>query len=150
RGGRAQRLSLSLTALVQDTWAESIRQGRFGGDGRDVTTTAEAEPWLALARSRDPADREQLLGKLTDLCEYARPELTPDASVSMEALFLTLVREAELDIRTRLAARIASADWAPVSLIETLARDDIEVAAPIIAASPLLEDAFLVRLIAEA
>ncbi len=119
-----------------------------------VTTIADAEPWLALARSRDPADRERLLGKLADLCERASPNtqdaLTAEATASVEALFLALVGEAERDIRARLAERIAGADWAPKRLVEMLARDDIEVARPVIAASPLLEDAFLVRLVTEA
>src|SRR5262249_40880508 len=42
------------------------------------------------------------------------------------------------------------AEWAPQRLIETLASDDIEVARPVIAASPLLKDECLIRLLAEA
>jgi uncharacterized protein (DUF2336 family) len=115
-----------------------------------VTGTARAEPWLSLAKSRDPGDRERLLAKLADLCETSHPALSPAAAASIEALFLALVREAEHDIRVRLADRIAGADWAPASLAELLARDDIEVARPIIAASPLLKDEFLLRLVTEA
>ena len=65
-------------------------------------------------------------------------------------MFLALVAEAERDIRARLAERLARADWAPPRLIETLANDDIEVARPVIAASPLLRDEALIRLITEA
>lgn len=115
-----------------------------------MTSTAQAAPWLALAKSRDPGDRERLIGKLADLCETSGASLSPAAAAEIEALFLTLVREAERDIRARLAERIAKADWAPVSLVETLACDDIEVARPIIASSPLLKDAFLIRLVTEA
>jgi uncharacterized protein (DUF2336 family) len=110
----------------------------------------EAAPLLALAKSRDPVAREQLLARLVDLCESQRAGLAPQAAREIEALFLVLVAETERDIRKRLAERLADADWAPPALVESLARDDIEIARPIIAASPLLKDATLIRLLAEA
>jgi uncharacterized protein (DUF2336 family) len=103
-----------------------------------------------LAKSRDPIDREQLLARLVDLCESRQGALATRAAAEVEAVFLTLVGEAERDIRARLAERLAVADWAPPRLIETLARDDIEVARPIIAASPLMNDGVLIRLLTEA
>jgi uncharacterized protein (DUF2336 family) len=113
-------------------------------------TDAAVEPLLELARRRDPKDRERLMARLADLCEAEGPALAPSAAVEVEALFLTLVGEAERAIRARLAERLARAEWAPVRLIETLAADDIEVARPIIAASPLLKDETLIRLLVEA
>jgi len=115
-----------------------------------VEFLAEAEPLLKLARSRDPADRERLLARLVDVCEHEAGELAPGAADQIEAVFLALVGEVERDIRARLAERLARADWAPPRLIETLASDDIEVARPLIAASPLLRDEALIRLITEA
>jgi uncharacterized protein (DUF2336 family) len=110
----------------------------------------QAEPLMALARSRDPVDRERLLARVVDLCEARHGELDPKSADEVEAVFFALVRDAERDIRARLAERLARADWAPARLIETLASDDIEVARPIIAASPLLNDAALIRLVTEA
>jgi len=104
----------------------------------------------SLARSRDPIDREQLLARLVDLCEAQRTPLGSGASDELEMVFLALAADAERDIRARLAERLARADWAPPKLIETLASDDIEVARPIIAASPLLKDQALIRLLSEA
>jgi uncharacterized protein (DUF2336 family) len=115
-----------------------------------VSLEFQVEPLLTLARSRDPTDREQLLARLVDLCESHRGGLASGAAGEVEAVFLALVREAERDIRARLAERLARADWAPPRLIETLASDDIEVARPIIAASPLLKDEVLIRLVTEA
>jgi uncharacterized protein (DUF2336 family) len=115
-----------------------------------VEFLAEAEPLLKLARSRDPADRERLLARLVDVCEHGAGEMPPAAAEQVEAVFLALVSEVERDIRARLAERLARADWAPMRLIETLASDDIEVARPLIAASPLLKDEALIRLITEA
>jgi uncharacterized protein (DUF2336 family) len=114
-----------------------------------VTPEAAAEPLLALAKSRDPTDRERLLSRLVLLCESRSETLAP-AAAEIEAVFLSLVAVVERDIRARLAERIARADWAPPRLIETLAHDDIEVARPVIAASPLLRDEALLRLITEA
>src|SRR5262249_39247315 len=58
--------------------------------------------------------------------------------------------DAEREVRRRLAERIAGVDWAPRALIHVLALDDIEIARPVIAASPLLDDDDLVRLLVEA
>jgi len=111
---------------------------------------AQAGPLLSLAMSRDPTDREQLLARLVDLCETHKEGMAPPAVTEVEAVFLALVSEAERDIRARLSERLARADWAPPRLIETLAQDDIEVARPVIAASPLLRDEALIRLLTEA
>jgi uncharacterized protein (DUF2336 family) len=115
-----------------------------------VESLAETKPLLSLARSRDPGDRERLLARLVDICEASHGAMAPGAASEVEAVFLALVSEAERDIRARLAERLARADWVPARLIETLANDDIEVARPVIAASPLLRDEALIRLITEA
>src|SRR5262249_6832151 len=117
---------------------------------RVLAVAVVAEPLLRLAKSRDPTDREQLLARLVDLCESRQGALASRAAAEVEAVVLALVAEAERDIRARLAERLALAEWAPQRLIETLASDDIEVARPVIAASPLLKDECLIRLLAEA
>ena len=115
-----------------------------------MTTDAVVEPLLELARRRDPKDRERLMARLADLCEAEGASMAPGAAAEVEGVFLALVGEAERDIRARLAERLARAEWAPTKLIETLAADDIEVARPIIAASPLVTDVVLLRLLIEA
>ena len=111
------------------------------------------ESLLDLAKSRQPADRERLLLAIADLCD------TPHASEAMKlpaiqallsSIFMSLVVEAERDIRHRLSQKLAAADWAPNALINVLALDDIEIARPIIARSPVLRDLDLVRLLVEA
>jgi uncharacterized protein (DUF2336 family) len=112
-----------------------------------------SESLLDLAKSRQPADRERLLLAIADLCD------APHAGEAMKAegiqallssIFMSLVVEAERDIRHRLSQKLACADWAPNALVNVLALDDIEIARPIIAFSPVLEDADLVRLLVEA
>lgn len=68
----------------------------------------------------------------------------------LSSIFMTLVVEAERDIRRRLAEKLAPVEWAPLALINVLALDDIEIARPVIAQSPMLRDGDLVRLLLEA
>lgn len=117
-----------------------------------MSIAAEALRLEALARSREPEDREQLLDALVDLCAKADPsELTgvPQIQALLQAVFMSLVAEAERDIRRRLAEKIAPVAWAPASLINVLALDDIEIAGPVIAESPVLKDHDLIRMLVE-
>ena len=115
-----------------------------------MTTDAAVEPLLELARRRDPKDRERLMARLVELCEAQGTTLAPSAAAEVEAVFLALAQDGDRTLRARLAERLARAEWAPPKLIETLAADDIEVARPVIAASPLLGDEALLRLLATA
>jgi uncharacterized protein (DUF2336 family) len=108
---------------------------------------------LILARSPQPADRERLLMGVVDLCEQSMStagEVVGEAKTLIDQVFMALVVEAEREVRRRLAERISTATWAPRALIHILALDDIEIARPIIASSPLLDDADLIRLLIEA
>ncbi|MBI1196312.1 MAG: DUF2336 domain-containing protein [Phenylobacterium sp.] len=108
---------------------------------------------LDLAKSRQPADRERLLLAIADLCDSpggGEAMKTPAIQALLSSIFMSLVVEAERDIRHRLSQKLASADWAPNALVNVLALDDIEIARPIIARSPVLQDADLIRLLVEA
>lgn len=112
-----------------------------------------SESLLDLAKSRQPADRERLLLAIVDLCDspYAGEAMKgPPIQALLSSIFMSLVVEAERDIRHRLSEKLAAASWAPNALINVLALDDIEIARPIIAQSPVLRDQDLVRLLVEA
>jgi uncharacterized protein (DUF2336 family) len=112
-----------------------------------------SESLLELARSRIPADRERLLVGIIDLCEANDcAEVAGDAQIQalLNSIFLGLVVGAERDIRRRLSDKLAAAEWCPSALVNVLALDEIEIARPIIAASPVLKEADLVRLLVEA
>jgi uncharacterized protein (DUF2336 family) len=118
-----------------------------------VNLTADRDSLLDLAKSRSPADRERLLLGIVELCEtggQGQAMGAPQVQALLGSIFLSLVVEAERDIRQRLAAKLAHADWAPAALINVLALDEIEIARPVIAKSPVLKDHDLVRLLAEA
>ncbi|MFN3930751.1 MAG: DUF2336 domain-containing protein [Brevundimonas sp.] len=103
---------------------------------------------LALARNPSPDSRERLLLGVVALCD-ARPP-TGELSPVLGEIFLTLARQAERDVRKILAERLAQADWAPPALINVLALDEIEIARPVLAASPILQDDDLLRVLVEA
>ena len=71
------------------------------------------------------------------LCESAAPA-TP-LPTALGEIFLTLAAQAEHEIRRQLSERLAHADWAPPALIDMLALDEIDIAAPVIAAGSKLD-----------
>ncbi|KQZ03685.1 hypothetical protein ASD21_20200 [Caulobacter sp. Root1455] len=108
---------------------------------------------MSLARSREPADRERLLNGIVEMCDASQAaggQTAPEVQILLDSIFMTLVVEAERDIRARLAQSLADATWAPPALINILALDEIEIARPIIARSPILRDHDLIRLLVQA
>lgn len=103
---------------------------------------------LTLAKSRKTDDRQRLLVSIASLCD-ATPAGSEVSPVLTE-IFLTLARQAEHDIRKSLAETLAGAEWAPIALVNMLALDEIEIARPIIANSPVLKDQDLLRILIEA
>lgn len=103
---------------------------------------------LALARNPSADARERLLLGVIALCD-ARPP-SGELSPVLSEIFLTLARQAEREVRKVLSQRLAHADWAPPALINVLALDEIEIARPVLAASPLLQDDDLLRILVEA
>jgi len=85
---------------------------------------------------------------LVDLCEGSGAAIRqPQVQDLLSTALTRLVAGAEHDLRRRLADKLATADWPPLALINVLARDDIEIARPVIAGSPLLQDMDLVKLL---
>lgn len=115
-----------------------------------MALAAEANDLMDLARSRAPADRERLLDQIIVLCDNAGDAVAQEAMQRhLESIFMLLAAEAERDIRQRLSEKIAPAAWAPSSLVNMLVLDEIEIAAPLIAQSPVLQDHDLIRLLVE-
>jgi uncharacterized protein (DUF2336 family) len=118
-----------------------------------LSVAMSSESLLELAKSRMPADRERLLLGIVELCDAddgAAAKLSPQIQALLNSIFLGLVAGAEREIRKRLAEKLSTAEWAPPALINVLALDEIEIARPVIASSPLLKDPDLIRLLVEA
>jgi uncharacterized protein (DUF2336 family) len=105
---------------------------------------------MELAHGRHEGDRERLLLAVADLCDASPEAARPELQALLDDVFMALVVEAERGIRRALSERLATATWAPPSLINVLALDDIDIARPIILSSPLLKDQDLIRLLVEA
>lgn len=103
---------------------------------------------IGLAAGRPPHEQQRLLFGVADL--YRSVGGQTSAPEALTDVFVGLVRAAERDIRRALAERLADAAWAPADLVRMLAADAIEIARPVIAASPLLADADLLMLLNEA
>ncbi len=116
-----------------------------------MSAAQTAKELTALAKSREPADRERLLLAIVDLYSGAGDAIRqPQLQGLVGSLLNDLVVHAEHDIRARLAEKLAVSDWPPVELIRSLALDDIEIARPVISGSPLLQDIDLIRLLFKA
>lgn len=105
------------------------------------------------AGARPPADREQLLLALVELCDASQGGSvmsTRPVQTLLSSIFMSVAVEADHDIRERLAEKLSAAPWTPQALANVLALDDISVARPLIAASPALTDADLIRLLRDA
>lgn len=103
---------------------------------------------LDLAAGRPPHEQQKLVLGVADLYRSAGGQAR--APEALAEVFVAMVRAAERDIRRALAERLADAAWAPVDLVRLLAVDAIEIARPVIAASPLLLDEDLLALLHEA
>jgi uncharacterized protein (DUF2336 family) len=115
-----------------------------------VALAAQTADLLLLARNREPQARERLLDAIIALCNSSTDIAgAEEIQRQLGSIFMQLVADAENDIRARLAEKLSTATWAPPALINVLALDDIQIAAPVIANSPVLQDHDLIRVLVE-
>ncbi len=114
----------------------------------ETTPLSSAGQLLELARGKSIDDRRRLLLGIAALCDATPPGA--EASPLLGEIFMIIARQAERDIRKALSDSLAAAQWAPPALIAMLALDEIEIARPVIARSPLLSDQDLLRVLVEA
>lgn len=112
----------------------------------DARTSTELDAVIENARLLAPSEQTRLVMGVADL--YASKN--NDNTKAFAAFFTDLVKAAAYDVRQGLSRRLGSADWLPIELVRTLANDDIQIARPVISASPLLTDEDLLQLLAEA
>ncbi len=91
--------------------------------------------------------RDRLLAGMAELCAASPRAREPAVRDQLGAVFLQVLGRADADTRRRFAARTAGAAWMAPALAAHLAQDaDFAVAQPVIAASPMLEEAVLAQL----
>lgn len=95
---------------------------------------------LALARDRSIAGREALATSVADMVATRGHDFNPSEEELAGDILRTLIRDVERSVRAALAANLAGTSAAPRDVIIALANDDIEVAFPVLAESPVLQD----------
>jgi len=103
---------------------------------------------VALARNPSVDARQRLLMGVLTLCETQGA--SEESAKAFGDIFLTVADQIERDIRKVLATRLAQADWAPRAVINVLMMDEIDIARPLLASSPVLQDDDMMRVLLEA
>ena len=102
---------------------------------------------IDLARDASPEARADLAAATADQL-LNDPDETPQATLEhYGAVLAKLYPFARQDVRERLSAALAMADWAPPNLVQEIARDNEEVALQVISFCPALEDDGLVEIV---
>lgn len=107
----------------------------------------EVEALLRLARDRSAESRQRLVATISDLFFGKETVLTAQERALTTDILRKLIREVAMPVRRALAERLAAESEPPREVLLALARDDIEVAGPILLRSPALLDIELVEII---
>ena len=102
---------------------------------------------LALAKEPSSDKRRLLLEGVSELF-FEEPEgHSPRENELFGEVLAVAARRVEMDVRRRLAERLAEAPAAPKQLVSQLANDQIEVARPLLMKSGVLEDSELLDIV---
>ncbi|WP_425062420.1 DUF2336 domain-containing protein [Pyruvatibacter mobilis] len=103
---------------------------------------------VALAQDKAGKARALIVRRLTDIALLPESQLMPQERQLVDQMLAQLIGHIEVDLRARLAARLADRADAPQEVIVTLANDVIAVAQPLLERSRALADSDLVNIIA--
>ena len=104
----------------------------------------ESHKLYSLAKDKRPLAKAELTSAVAQLLEV---HLSSQQKELLADVLVTLVRQAEKDLRFALAERLAVMDNVPLRLILQLANDEITIASPVLRKSPVLTDLDLVYII---
>lgn len=99
--------------------------------------------WLETAKTQERADAAAALARA-----FVQRELKFDDRLVAEAALTLLLDDRSTKVRLALAETLSLSVSAPAHIIAALAADQVEVAAPVLARSPLLSDAELIDRVA--
>lgn len=102
---------------------------------------------LTLAKRRDKESRERLIDQLADYFLDDSGRLTAQERALMTTILMQLIGEVEKAVRAALAKRLVDDPSIPPELIETLADDDADIAAPLLLSSSVIRDPALMRIV---
>jgi len=110
-------------------------------------TDFDANYLLDLARKKSADGRAELAATVSDLFSGDSEVLSDRERALMYEIIHRIVKDAEMDVRKVISARLADREDAPLDLIEILANDSIDVAYPILTESTVLRDQSLIDVV---
>ena len=112
--------------------------------GAEAAERLTAGDVAVLRKDPSPANRALIARKFGAQYEAMTGSAPRDL---MGALLDLLVNDVETEVRRSLAVAVAASDRLPRSIADRLARDKIEIATPVLQASPLLNDEQLIEIV---
>ncbi|MEL7029745.1 MAG: DUF2336 domain-containing protein, partial [Pseudomonadota bacterium] len=107
------------------------------------------ERLVDLAKETSSETRRNLLREITDVFMAAPDEHSESEREHFDSILTHVAGEVEVALRAELAERMADVAGAPKNLINKLARDEIEVAGPVLSRSPVLQEEDLLAIAEE-
>ena len=107
----------------------------------------EVSGLIQLAHEKSTSGRTELFQSIADLLERRHHDLSERELSLMSDILGTLFHHVEMEVRKKLAERLATRTDTSVDLIILLANDEIEVARPVLMLSKLLNDDNLIKII---
>jgi uncharacterized protein (DUF2336 family) len=102
---------------------------------------------IDLARNRSSEGRSALVSAIGDLIDETGRQFSAQELALMNDILKKLISDVARPIRKALAGKLAHAKGAPAEVIELLANDEIDVSAPILEHSALLNDRMLIDIV---
>ncbi len=106
----------------------------------DPTTTTKIETLVTLAADTSATGRTELLSRVTDLFIESGGAFSEQETLHVQEIMNSLARTVGSDARQKLAHKLGGLENASRQVVVRLANDGVEVARPILARSPVLED----------
>ncbi len=111
------------------------------------TQNLDTQNLLILAREKSHAGRQELFRNVWDLFEKRGDSLSDAERSLMLDILRQISHDVEMEVRSKLAKRLASSPNAPRELVQLLANDDIGVAHSILLESKVLADIDLIEVV---
>lgn len=105
------------------------------------------ERLIEIAKDNRPAARRALSLGIIELCNVQGAQMEPHDREVAGQIIIRLIGEFEIELRAQISAQLAASAHAPKALVRALAEDEITIAGPVIAQSPLLDDDDLLDII---
>jgi uncharacterized protein (DUF2336 family) len=154
RGLSRKTLNRLLTVVLiekrEERPLQRLMQNAYGASRGAYRTRYERHGPPGPARHQSAVRREEIYLAVASLYRIQGTGLNSRERELMREILRRLTRDVEMAIRIALAERLAEDTTAPHDLILLLVDDAIEVARPLILGSPLLTEADVLKLIAEA